>query len=66
MNYLEIYIQSEGEVKKIKIKTESESIECDVQLIEGCRYEITSNIEKAIELTQKNFQIEITEYGNIE
>ncbi len=66
MEYLEIYIQSDKEIKKIRIKTESESIECDVQFIEECKYKLTSNIEKAIELTQKNFQIEITEYGNIE
>ncbi len=63
MQYLELAIQSEQIINKIRIvATDGRSVECDVERIEGERYKVVTNIAEALELMGNPTTIKILEY----
>ena len=60
MQYLELAIQSEQIITKIRIiAADGRSVECDVEHIEGERYKVVTNIEQAIEMTSDFYELKI-------
>ncbi|MEM3373110.1 MAG: hypothetical protein QXF76_02750 [Candidatus Anstonellales archaeon] len=60
--YLEIFLYEEGVQKILIINKETyQTLQCDVEHIEGERYKVVTNIEQAIEMLKHQCEIKIIE-----